>query len=91
MRSHIVSATEAARSFSEILNQVRYQGKVFEIQRGTDVIAEIRPANPAGFPISALNRLFANLPKLGREEATRFSKDLRRIRKQAGRPEDPWG
>ena len=91
MRSQIISATEAARSFSEILNQVHYQGKVFEIHRGADAVAEIRPVGPTGLPVVALNRLFAELPKLGKEEAERFKKDLRRIRKQAGRPENPWG
>ena len=72
MKSRIISATEAARSFSEILNQVRYKGKVFEIHRGADAVAEIRPVTSPGFPLLALHELLAELPRLGKEEAIRF-------------------
>ncbi len=43
-----ITATDAARRFSEVLNQVRYQGAEFDIVRGKEVVARLVPAAPAG-------------------------------------------
>ena len=43
-----VSATEAARSFSELLNRVRYQHKAFVVERGGEAVCEIRPVYQSG-------------------------------------------
>ena len=49
MRDKTISATEAARSFSEVLNQVQYREASFSIERGKKVIARLVPAAmPAG-------------------------------------------
>ena len=37
-----ITATDAARKFSELLNQVRYQGEEFDIVRGKEVVARLR-------------------------------------------------
>ena len=44
MTIHVVSATEASRNLSEILNKVHYQGQSFEVKRGKEVIARKLPA-----------------------------------------------
>jgi antitoxin (DNA-binding transcriptional repressor) of toxin-antitoxin stability system len=42
-----LSATNAARNFSDLINRVRYQGASFEIERGNEVIARIIPTTPS--------------------------------------------
>jgi prevent-host-death family protein len=43
-----VTATEAARKFSEILNRVAYQGESFVVERSGRPVCEIRPAEEEG-------------------------------------------
>lgn len=57
-----LSATEAARGFSELLNRVRYRGESFIIERGGVAIGELRPAGPVRFSASDLLALLKSLP-----------------------------
>lgn len=87
MRDKTISATEAARSFSEVLNQVQYRDRSFSIERGSKVVARLVPAAlPAGLPLADLNRLFARLPHLGPAEASRWRAEVRTMRR-ARRPQ----
>ena len=61
MKSRI-SATEAARSFSELMNRVRYRGESFVVERGGKVICEILPAKPAKCSGAELASLLRSLP-----------------------------
>jgi hypothetical protein len=45
MKSRI-SATAAARNFSDILNRVRYRAETFVVERGGEPICEISPVRP---------------------------------------------
>ena len=89
-----VSATEAVRKFSEILNSVKYRGESFTIVRGGKPVATISPVEnpPKRKPLRELRELVKNLPPLG-DEADRFGKDLKEIRKhQPTLPkENKWG
>jgi len=62
MKSRI-SATEAVRSFSELMNRVRYRGESFLVERGGKPICEILPAAPAKFSGAELANLLRSLPK----------------------------
>jgi prevent-host-death family protein len=77
-----ISATEAVRRFSEILNSVRYRGDSFTIVRGGKPVASISPVEspPKRKPLRELRELIKSLPHLG-DEAERFRKDLKKIRK----------
>jgi hypothetical protein len=58
-----VSATEAARNFSELMNRVRYRRQSFLVERGGQAVCEIRPVHEAtGFNGADLIRLLASLP-----------------------------
>ena len=86
-----ISATDAARNFSDLLNRVRYQGASFEIARGQEIVARIvPPAPPRTVKVADLDALFSQLPKLGKEDAERFGEDLRSIRREAALPESEW-
>jgi prevent-host-death family protein len=62
MKSRI-SATEAARSFSELMNRVRYRGESFIVERSGKPICEILPARPPKFSGTELANLLRSLPK----------------------------
>ncbi len=77
-----ITATEAVRNFSEILNSIKYAGNEYTIVRGGKPIASIRPAetHAKALTLGDLAALVKTLPSLG-EEAERFSRDIREARK----------
>jgi antitoxin (DNA-binding transcriptional repressor) of toxin-antitoxin stability system len=86
-----ISATRAAREFSDLLNRVCYQGAAFEVERGNKVVARLVPAGPAGrIAVADLNRVFAELPRLG-EDAESFAADVEALRRSLPPEGDPWG
>jgi antitoxin (DNA-binding transcriptional repressor) of toxin-antitoxin stability system len=88
-----ITATEAVRKFSEILNSIKYAGTDYTIVRGGKPIATIRPAeNPAKeLTLGDLKAVVKALPALG-DEAERFKKDVKEAHKhQPHMPEkDKW-
>jgi antitoxin (DNA-binding transcriptional repressor) of toxin-antitoxin stability system len=59
----LISATKAARSFSELMNRVRYRGESFIVERGGKPICEILPARPPKFTGAELANMLRSLPK----------------------------
>jgi prevent-host-death family protein len=86
MESHI-SATDAARSFSDLVNRVLYRGEVFIIERGGQPVCRIVPAKPAKFTLRDLVQLLNTLPK---PDAGYWDvvEDIQR--KQPPLPKSPW-
>jgi antitoxin (DNA-binding transcriptional repressor) of toxin-antitoxin stability system len=83
----VLSATEAARNFSEILNRVKYRGESFILERGGETVAELRPAAPTRFTGSDLAALLRSLPPID-EEFLRTVEDV--SRSQPTLPKSPW-
>ncbi len=92
IHSHTISATEASRSMSNLLNKVHYQGAHFKIKRGNLVIAEIIPVVPQKYclMVSELNALFARAPALDKGDAKLFEEDIQKIRAQMKPDVDSW-
>lgn len=92
MQYRIISATEASRSLSGILNKVHYQGQSFEVKRGREIIAKIIPAESHKriLKISELATLFQNLPSLELEDSQSFENDLRTVRTQLPAEKNSW-
>jgi hypothetical protein len=62
-----VSATEAARNFSEMVNRVRYNGETFVVERGGTSVCEIGPAAcTTDFTGADLVELLKALPSPGK-------------------------
>lgn len=62
MKSYI-SATQAVRQFSDLLNRVRYRGEEFVIERGGEPVCEIVPARPVTRTVADLVRALRSIPK----------------------------
>ena len=58
----VITATDLARSLSDILNRVRYKGETFVIQRKGEPIATLAPSGPK--PGVTLGELAEALGKL---------------------------
>jgi prevent-host-death family protein len=80
-----VTATEAARNFSEILNRVA-DGEEFEITRNGSPVARLTPAKSRLLSPERFRELMASLPPVDED----FARDLREIRKATEPPTDPW-
>lgn len=92
MHHHTVTATEAARSLSQLVNKVLYQGQSFDIQRGKEIVARLLPPAPAStnMKIEQLNQLFSELPHLGDKENASLRKAIKQIRSKMKAPKNPW-
>ncbi|RJR38323.1 MAG: type II toxin-antitoxin system Phd/YefM family antitoxin [Desulfobacteraceae bacterium] len=88
-----VSATEAVRDFSGLLNLVRFKGDTYIIKRGGKPVARIVPVEEAKVvrTLKEFGGLLDELPKLG-SELEGFEEDLNAIVKaQPSLPEEnPW-
>ena len=82
-----ITATEAARKFSDLLNRIRYRGETFRITRSGEAVARLTAPPRSGASFRAL------LSKLQAEKTgdRDFADELERI--QAEQPlagEGPW-
>lgn len=73
-----VSATEAVRKFSEILNSIKYRGDHYTVLRGGKPVASISPVEMSSKTLGELKGLLGNIPRLG-DEVESFDKDLKEI------------
>lgn len=86
--SERVTAAEAARHFSDLLDRVRDGHETFVVVRGGEEIAQISPAEPSRS--ITLRELFEKLRRLNSPDS-QFADDLEEI--QASQPpmdDGPW-
>lgn len=83
-----ISATAAARSFSDLLNRVRYKGDSFVIVRNGEEVGLLEPVS--GKRPKTFNELVEMIRTMGPPDED-FARDLEAIRSsQPALPEDPW-
>lgn len=87
METHI-SATEAARSLSDLLNRVRYRGESFVIDRGGEAVCRIVPAGPRRCTLADLARV---LGATSRPDKDYLNTVGTLAKKQPKLPKGPWG
>ncbi len=92
MSNHIISATEASRNFSIILNKVHYQGEHFDIKRGKEIIAQIIPVahQKTSMKVKDLKEFFKHLPTLEADDQSAFEKDIKEIRTKSKFEDESW-
>jgi prevent-host-death family protein len=76
MKSEI-SATDAARRFSEVVNRVRYRNETFVVKRGGEPVCEIVPVRPATITGRELVALLRSLPHPDKQYLDEVQRHLR--------------
>ena len=79
-----MTATDAARSFSDVLNRVA-DGEEIEIVRSGASVAMISPPKSKLISAARFRELIATAP-----HDAGFAEDVRTARESASAPEDPW-
>lgn len=85
-----IRATEAVRTFSDLLNTIKFRGEHYTIVRGGKPIAQIGPVEALqdDKKLRDLKVVLDALPPLG-EEAERFSRDaVELVRRQPFLPKE---
>ena len=84
-----VSATEAVRTFSDLLNRIRYRGEEFVVERAGEPVCRMTPAAPPRrLSFKELVSLIRDIP--GADAG--YVSDVRAaVRKQGRLPRSPWG
>ena len=89
-----ITAEEASRTFSELLDRVRREGASFEITEGEDVVARVEPPAGAGpGKVRTLAELVEHIkkgPRLDPEDSLAFEADLAAIRAEMKLPDIKW-
>jgi prevent-host-death family protein len=80
-----MTATEAARTFSDVLNRAA-AGEAIEVTRSGAAVAVIAPARARFVSAQRFRELIATAPRP--DEG--FAADLRELRESAGPPGEPW-
>ena len=77
-----ITATQAVRDFSEILNKIKFKGEHYIIVRSGKPVAQMEPVREAkkAKTLKELKSLLKELPRLD-EELDAFAADLEGIRK----------
>ncbi len=88
MTTH-VSATEGVRTFSDLLNRIRYRGEGFVVERAGEPVCRMVPAAPTKrLSLQDLASLLREIPK----PDAGYASDVRRAARSQGRPpRSPWG
>ncbi len=87
--TNTVTATEASRNFSELLNRVLYRGESFVIERGGEPVGELRPAGPSRFTGADLVTLLRSLPPVD-EDYLDTVEELTRTQARVPPSPSPW-
>lgn len=80
-----ITATEASRSFSEVLNRVA-GGERLQITRSGAPVAEIGPPPVRSMSAARFRGLIEDAPRPDSD----YGEDVRAAREQLGAPRDPW-
>lgn len=83
-----ISATEASRSFSRVLDQAEHDGESFVIERHGRPVAELRPA-PKRSTVADLIDFLENVPLPDPDFRRDMLEIIEESRRDVGR--DPWG
>src|SRR2546423_10444464 len=80
-----MTATEAARNFSDLLNRVA-AGEEFELTRSGAPVATIGPPKAQLVSAGRFRELMASAPRPDED----FARDVRAARESVGPPREPW-
>ncbi len=82
----ILSVTEAARNFSDLINRAFYRGESSLLLRAGQPVASLVPAAPGAITGKELAEIWDSLPHLSQDEADEFAKDVEEAREAMNQP-----
>ena len=83
-----ISATQAARSFSDVLSRVHYRGEEFLIEKGGEAVCRLTPVRAVARTAHQLAGIIGALPK---PDAQYFKEVDRVSKRQPTAPKSRWG
>lgn len=91
MPAKTLSVTEAVRHFSDYVGRVTYRRESFILCKGRKAVAELRPL-PTGRRLGDLPGILRALPRLAKDDAVAFARDVTAARDDLATAEarDPW-
>jgi prevent-host-death family protein len=90
MPDTILTVTEAARKFSDMVNRARYRHESTILVKNGVPVARVVPAGGARTIRKDLLDWWRSHPRLGRAEAARMTRAASAARKTVKFPRDPW-
>lgn len=84
----VVSATKAARTFSNLVNRVRYRGESFVVERGGEAVCQI---GPVAVPRRSLRDVVQALREGPHPDAEYLDVVETVVAGQPKLPKSPWG
>lgn len=89
--AELVTVTEVARHFSDVINRVQYQDRAYLLTRGGQVVAHLSAPAPAPISFDEFLRLWQERPRLDRDDAERWETELAKAKAQLTAPaESLW-
>lgn len=86
-----ITATEAARNFSDFVARVNLRGDVYLLTRHGKVVAQLAPVPDAKtIRLADMTKALDSLSHLDAKVAADLEKDIERGRRIIKPPEDPW-
>ena len=91
IKDRIVTVTEAARRFSDLVNRVFYRGETATLVRGGVPVARLTPPVPSTCSARDLARRWEHLPHLAPDDAAAFASELEEGRRALPPAVARWG
>lgn len=77
----LITVTEFSRGFSDIIGRVHYTGEVFDIQKGTRIVARLSPVKAKKtITLRELGTFFKNSPHLSKDEIEDFEQAIVKLK-----------
>jgi antitoxin (DNA-binding transcriptional repressor) of toxin-antitoxin stability system len=82
----VLTVTEAARRFSEVVGRVAFKGERFTLTKGGQAVAQLGPVTGPDFSTgAALAEVWRQHRRMSRTEANALARDIAGARKSVGR------
>ncbi len=91
MRDRVITVTQAARNFADLINRVYYRHESALLMKNGVAVARIVPVEPRRVTGAELADLICDIPHLPPDEAEAFAADIEAARRELPPLRDPWG
>lgn len=85
-----ITATDAARNFSDLVNRTLYRGESTTVTRGGKIVMRILPPEKPPLTGEQIAALWDSMPQVSKEDADAVARDLDEARSLLKMPESAW-